>query len=152
MRLPAHIAASPPQTPGTSSFSTFQGPNPQATTSSSVYSTPSITPVEAMFPSTLRRRQSHIPSSLILEPPSPTTTGQDLENQTPIPTPTRSYFRRSAASSAKGGSSPPRNGKYSPKQVGSSGWVTGAVDKFAVSFVRYTRDEGSEEGLLLPLS
>jgi hypothetical protein len=150
--VPPNITPSPPKSPRIVSF---QGTGLQTTASSSVYSTPTLTPVETMFPSTLRRR-SHIFPSLNIEPPSftsPTTISLDLEGQGPVRTPILSRFRPQLSRSASRESSPTANeGKYHPPRIGNSGWVAGAVDRIAEGLVRYTRDSGSEEGLWLPLN
>jgi hypothetical protein len=157
IQLPAYFTASPPQTP-MSSFSTARGPAPHATVSSSVYSTPASTPMTATFPANystnLRHRQ---PPSLHVEPPSPTSilpnASKDVESQTPLATPTRRSFLSLAPSAMDGSVSAPKNGgKYgTSKQSMSCGWVSGAVDSVAEGLVRYTRDDGGERGLLLPL-
>jgi len=41
--------------------------------------------------------------------------------------------------------------RFKPQRSMSSGWLADAVDKVADGFVRFTRDQGGDEGLLLPL-
>lgn len=155
---------SPPHTPRASSYSEFA---PQAVTSSSAYNTPSATPVLSNFPSTnfpptSLRHRSHVPRSLVIESPSPTTnttTGVDLEDQTPISTPRFAVLHPGVSGNLGGLSGLGREdlevkeeGKTKLSRIGSSRWVADIVDRVGDKFVRHTRGEGSFEGPRLPVN
>lgn len=152
------VSTSPPQTPRALSYLEFA---PEAMTSSSVYSTPIITPVHPVFPSTnfptsSLRHRSHVPPSLIVEPPSPSsvqTGGLDLEGQEALQTPVFSSLRPGPSRNSSGNSLPTKEeGKNKLARIGSKGWIAGTIDKVADGLVRYTRDADGDEGMFLPLS
>lgn len=133
MQLPANLVTSPPQTPK---------PTPLQAITSSARSTPA----EAMFSSTLRHRQSSGKPSLRISPPAPR--DLDLENQAPLATPTRAYFRPAPPNFGTGASVSAREGSGSLLRGGNAGLVAGAVNWVTEWMVRYTRGVDGEEFLL----
>lgn len=149
---------SPPQTPRAPSYSDFA---PQATTTSSAYNTPTVTPLQPSFPNTTfhapssLRQRSHIPPSLIIRPASPSTTtkttnvatGVDLEDQTPIPIPRFAALRPGSSGNLDG-----EGEKATLTRIGRSRWVAGVVDRVSDGVVRWTRDEGGDGEACLPIN